>query len=62
MSDIVAVLEHYEMVGALVKTYLAVGDPDLKIRGGGRSSRPSDKGRGAVLKQIFFGPSGLSLV
>ena len=36
VSDImVAVLEHHEMVGALVKAYLAVADPDLYIRGGG---------------------------
>ena len=41
-------------------------------KGGGQSSRPSDKGRGVViqtlrwggggLKKIFFDPSGLSLV
>ena len=40
VSDIVAVLEHHEMVGALVKAYLAVADPDLYIRGVGWSSRP----------------------
>ena len=29
VSDIVAVLEHHEMVGILVKAHLAVADPDL---------------------------------
>ena len=29
VSDIVAVLEHYEMVGALVEAHLAVANPDL---------------------------------
>ena len=29
VSDMVAVLEHHEMVGILVKAYLAVADPDL---------------------------------
>ena len=38
----------------------SVADPDLMIRGG-RSSRPLDKG-GGQSPQIFFGPSGLSLV
>ena len=39
-----------------------VPDPDLEIRGrgggGGRSSRPGDKGAGAVSKNLFgpFGP------
>ena len=35
----------------------------MRGEGGGgraRSSRLLDKGRGAVSKQIFFGPSGLS--
>ena len=30
--------------------------------GGGRSSRPWDKGGGAVSQKSFFGPSNLSLV
>ena len=47
MSDIVAVLEHHEVVGILVKTHLAVADPDPEIRGGG-----------AVLKKNFFRPFG----
>ena len=29
-------------------------DPNLEIRGGGGSSRPLDKGRGAVSKKFFF--------
>ena len=39
----------------------SVPDPNLEIRGGGigRSSRPLDKGGGAVFQKFFFGPSGL---
>ena len=38
-------------------------DSDLKIKGGGgRSSRPLDKGGGAVSLPKFFGPFGRSLV
>ena len=46
-------------------TALAVPGPDLEIReGGGRSSRPLDKGWGGEpnLPQNFVGPSSLSLV
>ena len=40
-----------------------VPDPNLEIggEGGGRSSRPLDKGRPGLQKN-FFRPSGLSLV
>ena len=42
----------------------SVADPDLQIRGGGRSSRPwpSDNGGNPVSQKNFFGLSGLSLV
>ena len=54
----------------LGQTALAVPDPDLEIRkggvgGGGRSSRPLDKGGGGgspVSQKNFVGPSDLSLV
>ena len=45
VSDIVAVLEHHEMVGILVKAYLAVADPDLYIRGRG-AGHPDPEIRG----------------
>ena len=36
----------------------SVADPDLQIRGGGWTSRPWDKGWGAVSKENFFQPFG----
>ena len=45
--------------------YLAVADPDLQIRGWGRSSRPRDKGVGRVgggLKKCTLGTRGFSRV
>ena len=36
--------------------------PQDKVRGGGRSSRPLDKGAGLGLQKIFFGALGLGLV
>ena len=43
--------------------YCTVADPDLQIRGEGGSGHPdSEIRRGASLKNIFFGPSGLILV
>ena len=45
---------------------IVVPDPDLEMVGSGgglgRSSRPLDKGRGAVSQKNFFGPSDLGLV
>ena len=43
-------------------TYIPVADPDLQIRGGGRSSRPLDKGGGQPKKINVFGPPGLIFV
>ena len=44
--------------------YCTVADPDLQIRGGGGGPGHPDSEirRGAGLKNIFFGPSGLILV
>ena len=41
-----------------------MADPDLQIRGkgGGGHPDPEIRGGGAVLKKMFFSPSGLSLV
>ena len=45
----------------LCESYRSVPNPDLEIRGGGRSSRPFYK-RGAWSPKIFFSPLGLSLL
>ena len=45
-----------------ILAFPTLADPDLQIRvgGGGQSSRPLVKGGRPVSKKFFFGPSGLS--
>ena len=45
-----------------IETSNQVPDPELDIRGWGRSSRLLDKGRARSPKKFFFGSSGHSLV